>query len=298
LDVSIVAGHRYTVVAMGQLSDSSHTALVIDETAAFQAIGASPTDSVQVTVNNLTGVPALDEALNGRTRARNVPYGGFKAAIWPVGFFGGSATVSGAPDKVLVKEADYTHFHGPGLELFACWGGSYPGRIGADYDNHLAPRTSALNTVEYLQLLTDTSAKNGGKSASFATLLAAVKTAGLTDMLINGGPYLVLAPRDEAFAALPKDKLNALLADPKALTDLLHGHIAEGYYPAGVLSSAPGVPGFDRTVTNMRGEQLTFQGGGDPLMINGTIAGFTEVLFVANGTRVMPIGKVLLPDAK
>ncbi len=80
-DVSIAAEHRYTVVAMGQLSDTSHKPLVIDETAAFQAIGASPTDSVQVTVNNLKGVPALDWSLAGSTRVSNVPYGGFKAAI-------------------------------------------------------------------------------------------------------------------------------------------------------------------------------------------------------------------------
>ncbi len=206
-------------------------------------------------------------------------------------------TVSGVPDKVLVEEDDI-HFYGPGLELFACWGGSYPGSIGADYDNHLAPTTSALNVLDFLQLLTDTSAKNGGKSSSFATLLAAIKTAGLTDMLTTGGPYLVLAPRDEAFAALPKDKLNALLADPKALTDLLRGHIVEGYYPAYTLSRAPGVPHFDRTVTNMRGEQLTIQGDSEELMINGLMAGPSEGALVANGGRVMSVGKLLLPDAK
>jgi len=42
-------------------------------------------------------------------------------------------------------------------------------------------------------------------------LLAAIKTAGLTDMLVTGGPYLVLAPTDEAFAALPKETRDALL---------------------------------------------------------------------------------------
>jgi uncharacterized surface protein with fasciclin (FAS1) repeats len=157
---------------------------------------------------------------------------------------------------------------------------------------------TGANTVEYLQLLTDTSAKNGGKSPSFASFLAALKTAGLSELLTTGGPYLVLAPREEAFAALPKDKLDALLADPKALTDLLRGHIVEGYYPGGSLASAPGVPGFNRTVTNLRGEQLTLQGDNEGLMVNGQMTGITEPIFVANGTRVMAIGKLLLPDAK
>src|SRR5689334_13544517 len=43
--LTAVAEHRYTIVATGQLSDTSHKPLVIDETAAFQAIGASPTVS-------------------------------------------------------------------------------------------------------------------------------------------------------------------------------------------------------------------------------------------------------------
>jgi WD40 repeat protein len=95
---------------------------------------------------------------------------------------------------------------------------------------------------------------------------------------------------------LPKDKLDALLADPKALADLLRGHIVEGYFPSGTMSSTPGVPGFNRTVRNLRGEQLTLTGDDEGLSVNGVMTGPTQPIFVANGTRIMPFGKLLLPE--
>src|SRR6266496_4757615 len=43
LDVPLAAGHRYTVAMLGQVGDAHYTPLVIDETAAYQAVGATPT---------------------------------------------------------------------------------------------------------------------------------------------------------------------------------------------------------------------------------------------------------------
>jgi hypothetical protein len=51
-------------------------------------------------------------------------------------------------------------------------------------------------------------------------------------------------------------------------------------------------------VTNLRGEKLTLQGDNEGLIVNGQMTGTTETILVANGTRVMSIGKLLLPDAK
>ena len=47
-----------------------------------------------------------------------------------------------------------------------------------------------------------------------STLVEAVKAAGLGDALAGAGPFTVFAPNNEAFAALPKADLDALLADP------------------------------------------------------------------------------------
>jgi hypothetical protein len=263
IDVKVDAGHRYTVVAMGQQDEQSHTPLVIDETAAFQEIGAAPTDSVQVTINNLKGVPAFDWFLAGKPVVSNVPYGGFKAAIWPVGYRDDVVKVSGAADKVLHTEGNI-QFYGPGRDEIACWGGSYPGSIPANYDSPLSGPTSELNVLDFLQGFTDASAQNGGKTPTFVTLLAAIKKADLTDTLRNDSPYVLFAPTDAAFAALPKDKLDALMADPKGLADLLRNHIVEGYHPRGTLDKRP--------LMNMLGATFTLHGG-EQININGQDVG-------------------------
>merc|ERR1712156_661566 len=51
-----------------------------------------------------------------------------------------------------------------------------------------------------------------------STLLAAVKAADLVETLSGEGPFTVFAPTNEAFAEIPKDALDSLLADKEALT--------------------------------------------------------------------------------
>lgn len=65
-------------------------------------------------------------------------------------------------------------------------------------------------------------------AGSFNTLVTAVKKAGLVETLKGEGPYTVFAPTDEAFAKIPADKLNALLADKEALTKVLTYHVVPG----------------------------------------------------------------------
>merc|ERR1711936_711234 len=61
-----------------------------------------------------------------------------------------------------------------------------------------------------------------------STLLAAVKAAGLVETLSGEGPFTVFAPTNEAFAEIPKDTLDALLADKEALTAVLLRHVVPG----------------------------------------------------------------------
>jgi uncharacterized surface protein with fasciclin (FAS1) repeats len=65
-------------------------------------------------------------------------------------------------------------------------------------------------------------------AGSFNTLVAAVKAAGLVDVLSGEGPFTVFAPTDEAFAKLPQATLDALLADKDALTAVLTYHVVAG----------------------------------------------------------------------
>merc|ERR1712119_63797 len=62
----------------------------------------------------------------------------------------------------------------------------------------------------------------------FSTLLAAVGAAELADTLATGGPFTVFAPTNDAFAKIPKDALDGLLADKEALTKVLLRHVVPG----------------------------------------------------------------------
>ena len=65
-------------------------------------------------------------------------------------------------------------------------------------------------------------------AGSFNTLVTALKEAGLVDTLKGEGPFTVFAPSDEAFAKIPADQLNALLADKEKLTAVLTYHVIPG----------------------------------------------------------------------
>lgn len=63
---------------------------------------------------------------------------------------------------------------------------------------------------------------------SLKTLVTAIETAGLIDILINPGPYTVLAPTDEAFAKLPANTMASWLQDIPKLKRILTYHVLFG----------------------------------------------------------------------
>jgi uncharacterized surface protein with fasciclin (FAS1) repeats len=65
-------------------------------------------------------------------------------------------------------------------------------------------------------------------AGSFNTLVVALKTAGLVETLKGKGPFTVFAPNDAAFAKIPKEQLDALLADKGKLTKVLTYHVVAG----------------------------------------------------------------------
>ncbi len=66
------------------------------------------------------------------------------------------------------------------------------------------------------------------EAGSFKTLVTAVQVAGLVDTLSGAGPFTVFAPTDEAFAKIPKETLDAVLADKEKLTAILTYHVVAG----------------------------------------------------------------------
>ncbi|OUZ09974.1 beta-Ig-H3/fasciclin [Aeromicrobium sp. PE09-221] len=60
------------------------------------------------------------------------------------------------------------------------------------------------------------------------TLVSAVTEAGLVDTLNSEESLTVFAPTDDAFAEIPQDQLDALLADKEQLTTVLTHHVVAG----------------------------------------------------------------------
>jgi len=63
---------------------------------------------------------------------------------------------------------------------------------------------------------------------NFSTLVTALQTAELVETLKGEGPFTVFAPTNAAFAKLPKETLDAVMADKAKLTALLTHHVVAG----------------------------------------------------------------------
>ncbi len=67
------------------------------------------------------------------------------------------------------------------------------------------------------------------EAGNFTTLVAALEATGLDVAIGHGNDlYTVFAPTDAAFAALGTDTINALLADPETLRNILLYHVIAG----------------------------------------------------------------------
>lgn len=80
-------------------------------------------------------------------------------------------------------------------------------------------------------------------------LSTAMIQAGLLDILLTGGPYTILAPTDEAFAALDNATVAALTADQERLAAVLRFHVIAGALPLADLEAM-------ETVENLEGVPL------------------------------------------
>ena len=104
------------------------------------------------------------------------------------------------------------------------------------------------------------------EAGSFTTLVAAVQAAGLEETLATGGPFTVLAPTDEAFAAaLGALGLTAeeLLADTETLTSILTYHVIDGEVPSSTVVTLDG-----QSAETLNGASVDITVDGETVMIN------------------------------
>jgi hypothetical protein len=285
-DVNLEAGHRYSVLVLGQPVDTKFTTQVIDETAAIAKARTAPDQNIMILVNNLTGSNTLNFLEYG-IGPSNTPYGGFVVAPIKVGHVDQLKVTVNGVDKVEDNPGNYDE--APAIDFIHSYDGKYLGATDTSYQVYDSALMSDLNVIDLLQQLSQTKPVwDAGQELSFNTFLAALKTAGLTDMLTSG-TYMILAPTDEAFAQMPKDQLAALMADSKALDKILRNYIVAGYYPYGAISGAVlGVT--DTTVKNLLGTDLNLSG---QLSVNGVQMADSPTFFALNGTRILPITQLL-----
>jgi uncharacterized surface protein with fasciclin (FAS1) repeats len=300
VNVAVSAGHRYSLVALGQKEEASHQPLLVDETAAYQAIGVAPTDAAHISINNIKGAADLHFTAGGLDPEGGVPYGGYKAGKWVLGPFTGiTVTASSAVSDAMrnLGDPNLVAFNWPAVDWLDCFAGSYPG----NNDTHTAPSTSALDSLAFLQTLTAFSPQTksvagaAGQAPSYSIFLDALKRTGLNNLLSSGAPYMFFPPSDDAFAALPDEQRGALLNDSQALGAVLRNLIVAGYYPPGSLSGGTGGRS-SRMVTNLLGQPLALASTANGFTLNGVSVGGDDYVMVANGSRVFTgINKVLLP---
>ena len=127
----------------------------------------------------------------------------------------------------------------------------------------------------------------------FDTLEAAVKAANLADALAAPGNLTVFAPTDDAFAKLPAELINSLLADPSgALTQILLYHVVPGSFgSADVLASASlnTLQGSDLAVSLRDGKPYV----NDSQIIITDIQAKNGIIHVIDAVMVPPVS---LPD--
>jgi transforming growth factor-beta-induced protein len=127
-------------------------------------------------------------------------------------------------------------------------------------------------------------------AGDFNTLVAAVQAAGLVDALKGEGPFTVFAPTDEAFAAVPAETMDALLADPTGdLTQILLYHVVpEAVFSTDLQEGTVFVP-------TMQGNSVKIEVKDGTVTVNGANVVAADVM-ASNGV-IHVIDAVILPPA-
>ncbi|OLT27786.1 fasciclin [Nocardiopsis sp. CNR-923] len=120
-----------------------------------------------------------------------------------------------------------------------------------------------------------------------STLVTAVGEADLVDTLNSAEDITVFAPTDDAFAAIPEEDLNALLADREQLTEVLTYHVVEGRQTPADLENG--------SFTSLQGGQVTAEGSGEDYTVNGDARVVCGDVRTANAT-VYIVDTVLMPS--
>jgi uncharacterized surface protein with fasciclin (FAS1) repeats len=147
--------------------------------------------------------------------------------------------------------------------------------------NTFANRHGSSPSTAASKNIVDTAIATG----KFTTLVAAIKAAGLTDMLGGRGPFTVFAPSDEAFKKLPPGALDALLKNTAKLKAVLSYHVITGYVLAKDVKSGE--------VMTVQGSTLTALASSPGVQVNGIHV--TQSDIIATNGVLHVINAVIMP---
>lgn len=120
----------------------------------------------------------------------------------------------------------------------------------------------------------------------FKTLLLAVGTAGLVDTLKGAGPFTVFAPTDAAFSKIPKQTLDALMADHTKLSSILTYHVVAGKVMAADMKTNP-------SAKTVQGQSLVFKTDAGEMTVDNAHVVATDIM--ANNGIIHVVDTVLMP---
>lgn len=128
-------------------------------------------------------------------------------------------------------------------------------------------------------------------AGAFNTLVAAVKAAGLVDILKGEGPFTVFAPTDEAFAKLPEGTVEDLLKEENLATlqSILTYHVVAGKVMAADVVNL-------KSAKTVEGTSIDIVVNDNGVMVDGATVLKTDIE-TSNGV-IHVIDTVILPKKK
>ena len=181
-------------------------------------------------------------------------------------------------------------------DIAAADAGSDDGATEAEGEPQAAPPGDD-NAEDAVSAETATAAAEGSigevlqTNGNFNTLLSAIESAGLSNLLMTDAPLTMFAPTDEAFAALPTGAVDNFLANPEVLRDLLTNHLVEGALTSeGIANSSASNP---LVVTSALGSPLQIVNDGDQITVNGV--SISQPDLSTGSATIHAIDHVILP---
>ena len=143
--------------------------------------------------------------------------------------------------------------------------------------------------------------ENAMNSADHATLVTAVKAAGLVETLEGSGPFTVFAPTNEAFAKLPPGTVDTLVKPENKgmLIRILTYHVVAGRLSAADLKKQIKADNGTVELVTVEGGKLWATEDGEHIMLKDEKGGTASVtianVFQSNGV-IHVVDSVLMPN--